>query len=218
MSKHILLHLFIGLLLTMFIISCAVTAALQMKPIYHSDIDRYELTKVSGLTASELKQDYDELVNYNSIWGDDKLELPHFKLSDSAAKHFAEARDIFLFFGWGIIVFGMAALAMIRLSPRKQYGNTYLLVTSCLSIALPCILGIFAMTSWDKLFVLFHKISFGNDLWIFDPKTDPIINVLPEQFFLHEALAIFAFMIAGGIICLIAYIKSKSTKEESARS
>lgn len=215
-SKHTLFHILAGVLLAMFIISAAVTTALNLKSIYYADIDRYDLTSVSGLTKEELKQDYDELIDYNSPWGDDKLEFPHFMMSPGGRQHFAEARDIFLFFAWGILMFGIPSLCAILLARRKKYGSTYLAVASFITLVLPAALGLFAATAWDKLFVLFHEVSFGNDLWLFDPATDPVIKVLPDEFFLHEALAIFGLVILGGIICLILYLHTKRTSSDNA--
>ena len=204
-----LFHLAAGLFLALFIISLSVTLALNAKFIYYSDIDRYDLDTVSGLTKEELRQDYRELIDYNSIYGDNSLDLPHFTLSADARQHFREARDIFMFFGWGVPVFGVIAAALAFIAYRKRYGAAYLAVASFISIVLPSALGAFALLAWDRFFVLFHEISFGNDLWLFDPAVDPVINVLPTEYFFHEAVAIFALVIAGGLISLFAYIKAR---------
>ena len=36
----------------------------------------------------------------------------------------------------------------------------------------------------------FHQIFFDNDLWILDPATDLLINIVPEPFFMDTALYI----------------------------
>ncbi|MBA30760.1 MAG: TIGR01906 family membrane protein [Dehalococcoidia bacterium] len=36
---------------------------------------------------------------------------------------------------------------------------------------------------FDYFFILFHEISFSNDLWILNPKTDYLIMIFPEKFF-----------------------------------
>ena len=205
-SGHALFHMLTGLLLSLFIISLAVTLALNMRFIYYGDIDRYDLTGASGLTREELKEDYSELIDYNCLWGDDSLDFPHFPLSDSASQHFAEARNIFLFFGWGVLMFGIPALLAVILAKKKKYGTAYLLYAAFITLVLPVVLGAACFAAWDKVFVLFHEVSFGNDLWLFDPAVDPVIKVLPDQFFLHEALAIFVLVVIGGILCLTARI------------
>ena len=57
-------------------------------------------------------------------------------------------------------------------------------VGMCLTLAL------LAYTNFTKYFTLFHKIFFDNDLWILNPKTDMLINLLPEGFFSDMAVRI----------------------------
>lgn len=215
-GKHTVFHIFTGIIITMFIISAAVTLALNFRFIYNADIERYNLEEISGLTAEELKVDYNELIDYNCIWGDTTLDFTHFTLSDNAAQHFREARSLFLFFGWGVIAFGILSVVLICIANRKELGISYLKYAAVISIFLPMLLGISAVIAWDRFFVLFHELSFGNDLWLFDPAVDPIINVLPDQFFFHEAMAIFGLVILGGIICALIYISLSRRKSHSA--
>lgn len=204
-TKHTLFHIISGMILAMFIISAAITLALNFRFIYRADIDRYDLTQVSGLTEEELMQDYNTLIDYNCVFGPDKLEFRHFTLSEGAAQHFREARVLFLFFGWGVIAFGLLSAVVILIARKKNIGFYYLKYASGITIVLPALLGIFAAFAWEKFFVLFHELSFGNDLWMFDPSVDPVICVLPSQFFFHEAMAIFGLVILGGVICAALY-------------
>ena len=45
-------------------------------------------------------------------------------------------------------------------------------------------------TDFSRYFVVFHHIFFDNDLWILDPDTDMLINIVPEAFFMDTALRI----------------------------
>lgn len=45
-------------------------------------------------------------------------------------------------------------------------------------------------TNFGKYFIIFHHIFFDNDLWILDPSTDMLINIVPEPFFMDTALRI----------------------------
>lgn len=38
-------------------------------------------------------------------------------------------------------------------------------------------------SDFNKFFIMFHEIFFDNDLWLLDPKTDLMIQMLPEKFF-----------------------------------
>ena len=53
----------------------------------------------------------------------------------------------------------------------------------------PLAIGIIAwLIGFDQFFVAFHEVLFCDNSWLFDPATDPIISVLPEQFFMHTFL------------------------------
>ena len=45
-------------------------------------------------------------------------------------------------------------------------------------------------TDFTKYFIIFHKIFFTNDLWQLDPRTDLLINIVPEPFFMDTAARI----------------------------
>lgn len=56
-----------------------------------------------------------------------------------------------------------------------------------LFFAMVCVLGLVISTDFTKYFVIFHHIFFNNDLWLLDPATDLLINIVPEPFFVDTA-------------------------------
>ena len=56
-----------------------------------------------------------------------------------------------------------------------------------LFFAMLCVLGRVRSTDFTKYFVIFHHIFFNNDLWLLDPATDLLINIVPEPFFVDTA-------------------------------
>lgn len=56
-----------------------------------------------------------------------------------------------------------------------------------------------AVIDFDAVFVLFHRLSFANDLWLMDPHTDMIIRLMPLSFFIR-----YAALIAGCWLVLLA--------------
>ena len=67
-------------------------------------------------------------------------------------------------------------------------------------------LALIVSTNFNKYFTLFHHVFFTNDLWILDPNTDLMIQMLPEAFFSGMALKILlSFIIYLSIIQLIAF-------------
>ena len=70
--------------------------------------------------------------------------------------------------------------------------------------------GLFA-TDFNKYFTLFHKMFFTNDLWLLNPKTDILINMVPESYFFSIVmigLSIFALLIISAIV-LSTYVAKR---------
>ena len=49
------------------------------------------------------------------------------------------------------------------------------------------LIAVWAMIDFDALFILFHQISFTNDLWLLNPATDLLIRLMPTSFFMEYA-------------------------------
>lgn len=52
------------------------------------------------------------------------------------------------------------------------------------------VIGAGCMINFDASFRIFHRIFFTNNLWIFDPRSDYMINMLPEGFFFDFVIRI----------------------------
>lgn len=57
--------------------------------------------------------------------------------------------------------------------------------------------------NFNSTFILFHKIFFRNDLWILDPRTDYLLIMFPERFFLEICLIILTLFVAINIVLLV---------------
>ena len=65
---------------------------------------------------------------------------------------------------------------------------------------------------FERFFIYFHQILFRNTDWLFDPATDPIINVLPESFFMQCFLLFFALLLLN--LVTLYTIGKKQLKEK----
>ena len=68
-------------------------------------------------------------------------------------------------------------------------------------IAVCAAVGIFAATRFRSMFEAFHRLFFGNDLWLLNPAEDALIRVMPEKFFMNMALGVG---ISAALRCLLA--------------
>ena len=111
-------------------------------------------------------------------------------------------KKIFDFFGWTLIItLGLTLIVIVIFVRKKEW--LWLRIAGILCIVLPAFLGIMVAVNWEYVFVTFHQLVFNNDYWLFDPTTDPIINILPDGYFMHCAIMIFVLVMAGSLLCFI---------------
>ncbi|NLW51984.1 MAG: TIGR01906 family membrane protein [Tissierellia bacterium] len=63
-----------------------------------------------------------------------------------------------------------------------------------------------AIMSFDfnKYFVIFHEIFFDNDLWLLDPRTDLMIQMMPLNFFIQMSIRILIqFLVFMGVVIAV---------------
>ncbi|MFU0828276.1 MAG: Integral membrane protein TIGR01906 [Lachnoclostridium sp.] len=196
----------IGLVFTLLFISVGVIAAVNFRFIYYLDISLLKIPETSGMDRQVIIDNYNALIDYNSPFFKGELKFPTLPASPSGLQHFAEVKNIFVAFYFIGLVSLIAAIFIILYKKRKKdYG--YLLVSSVMVLVLPAMISLGCAINFDAAFVLFHKIFFRNNYWLFDPVTDPVILILPETFFLHELIVIILFVILGSIALFLIYRK-----------
>ena len=190
--------------LTLCLICLAVVITLNFRPLYYFDIGYFNLVERTGYTEEIIRENYDVLIDYNSVFYKGSLEFPTLPMSEEGRIHFVEVKEIFVFFQ--AVLFPVALIGSIfGIFALKKQKPTYLLLTSVLSIAIPSVLGFLIAMNWDRFFVLFHELFFNNDYWIFDYRTDPIILFLPDGYFMHCAIMILLLILVGSLSCFILY-------------
>ncbi len=195
----------LALVLTLAIIGISVVGTLAFRPLYYHDMAALGIAEDTGLSEEEIRRNYDALIDYNMAWTDGDLKFPTLPMSETGKIHFEEVKEIFDVFKY-LAVFGsvLGVVGIVFMAKKKEYR--YLKMTAIISCGLPVVLGILVALFWDKIFVIFHELFFNNDYWIFDYRTDPIILLLPDEFFMHCALLIFGGVLFGALVCLICYV------------
>ncbi len=87
-----------------------------------------------------------------------------------------------------------------RIFPRAVCWGTGLF------FAVSALIAAIISTDFTRYFILFHHLFFRNDLWMLDPDTDMLINIVPEGFFrdtvLHIGIIYFLSVLLIFAICL----------------
>ena len=202
MKKKIAFHLGLALLYMLFIISASVTFVLNFRFLYYFDIQHLNIPETSGYSVSEIRQNYDALIDYNSVFNSDDLIFPTLSMSENGHTHFVEVKRIFVFVQCLTAVTLLLCITL-TIPCIKKRDFRFLTYAGILTLAIPAVLGILIAANWNTVFVTFHQLFFNNDYWIFDAATDPVITILPDTFFLHAAIMILGCVVAGSLLCLI---------------
>ncbi len=198
-----------ALAIALAVIILSVKFTLNFKPLYYYDIDHLNITENTTLTRDQIVSAYDYLIYYVEGGRSTEFKIPNLPSSASGATHFREVRDIFQKLDYLLYACCSAAVLGIIICSRKREFS-FLRLSSNLIFIISGAAVLFFSVNFDLAFTLFHKLLFSNDYWLFDPATDPVINLLPEEFFFHCLLLIAASITAASMLLRLASRKLRS--------
>ena len=218
--KMKLVSVLISVLVALLIVSASITLPILFRPFYYMQIEALELPEQTGLTFSDIKVAYDEMLDYCLGLRPD-FSAGVLWYSDEGVSHFADVKVLF-FVDFAII--GISAISLIiiaiilkkkRLSPHRFLGRSAPFWSVASIGAICAILGIACAINFRQTFIFLHKIFFiGKTNWSFKPSEDPIIRLLPNQFFSNCAIFIFSAIIIFSVaILLYEFLPRKNNNE-----
>lgn len=200
MDRINLKHIFFQIILVMSVITLSIAITILFTPLFEAHLAMFDIPEQVGMARETIMDNYYVLLEYLHFPWVDELVMPDFPTSASGAFHFYEVK--ILFYINYLILFITVPTSIYYLYRLKQESQLYRLKTpSFIASWIPIGLLIFLTISFDRMFVLFHELLFNNDAWLFNPATDPIINVLSQEFFMMCFILAFvlieAMFIAG---------------------
>lgn len=199
---------FVGSLL--FLLSLAILLTIYLAwLVYPLEISWLHLTSRVRFQPQIIQHNFNVLMDYLTNPLRQVLAMPDFPSSVSGIHHFAVVKGLFhLAQGVALVTLPMFFLfwkQVVRRGFLSLYRGGLLLMLS-----LPLVLGLIGVfIGFDQFFTLFHQILFvGDDSWLFDPAKDPVILILPEDFFLHAFLLFFCLY---ELIFGFLYLQSRKT-------
>ncbi|MBZ9685180.1 TIGR01906 family membrane protein [Clostridium estertheticum] len=208
-----LLKTFFIFCFTFSFITLSVYFTLLFKPLYYSDINILNIEASTNINKEELKANYDYLITYLTNNKTEEFNLPTLPSSDHGKIHFKEVKVIFDKLKVMLLFSILVSIVGILIN-KRQKKIRYLLTSSIVLIVLPITLLIPFLINFDRSFTIFHQIFFNNDYWLFDIATDPIITILPQDFFFHCSLLIILSISIISIVLRCIY-KSQYKKQHS---
>ncbi|EGT2206444.1 TIGR01906 family membrane protein [Clostridioides difficile] len=203
------LNVLFSVCISIVIIVGVINFTVGFKQLYYFDIDYLNISELSGLSKDDIKLNYDYLIDYNLNKNVSEFKLPTLKSSSQGKIHFEEVRNIFQNINKLAKLLLVVSLVGIILSVKNK-NIKILKTTSITLIIMPLLLTVPILLNFEKSFIIFHKLLFRNDYWIFNPDLDPVINMLPEEFFFHSGMMILILILLVSILLFVMYKLCKS--------
>ena len=211
-----------GVAVFFLIITFSIALPIYCRFFYYMQIEPLDLLLKTGYDLETIKSAYNEVLDF--------LTLPNvefgtgvFKFTEEGKAHFYDCKVLFNLNLSVLIVSFAVATTLLVLDKTKVVKlcrpfNMSVSFISALSIFI--VFGILALIisiDFDVAFTVFHKIFFpGKDNWLFDPRYDQILKILPQEFFMNCAILIGAsiILISLGII-IFQLIKRKNSQKKN---
>jgi integral membrane protein (TIGR01906 family) len=183
--------------------------------LYEYGFDKYDAEVRTGIDRDEVSRAGRELrayfnndaetVSIRNMEGGREVAL----FNERETGHLRDVKDLFgLTFRVqeATLVFVLAYVAAVFLWARERSLRSLAAQTlgaSLLAAAVIVGLGVVALTGFDRAFEQFHLISFDNDLWKLNPRTDHLIQMFPEEFWFDASMFVgILTLVEAGLLAL----------------
>ena len=180
------------------------------------DMEPEDLRYVTKEMMSYLRGDREDLTVVTRVAG---VEREFFNEREKA--HMADCRVLFV---GGIMLRRVALVILLAGMCLLVWSKTR--ISSFLPrlirrgiLGMLAVVGILAAlfaADFNRYFTIFHLIFFDNDLWILDPATDLLINIVPEPFWIRMGARVaIVFVILIGCVFALSIVWSMIDRKKS---
>ena len=170
--------------------------------LYEYGFNKYEVSAATGLDNEELLSVADQMVTY---FNSDEESLDIDLFNQREVTHLKDVKGLIQLAyrlqlaSLAYIVVYIVINFVLRRGAFWRGLARRLIWGSGATIALLAVLGLWAVIGFDSLFLLFHLVSFSNELWQLSPG-DKLLLLFPQGFFNDAALFVAAAAIGEAII------------------
>lgn len=212
--------------ITLFIIVAALEFCSYDKAFFNKQYKSYNAAQSIGISETDLSLVTSTLIDYL------KGDLPTLDVEverNGTTQQFFNQRekdhmvDVVVLFDlartvkWVSFVIALACGIFLHVVHKKQafriLGKTYLITVGAI-ITVGCVLAFIISRNFDAAWTLFHTLVFTNDLWLLDPNTDMLINLVPLPFFMaittRLAIILACSLTVIGGLSVFALVKNKN--------
>ncbi|AKP02287.1 TIGR01906 family membrane protein [Companilactobacillus pabuli] len=182
--------LFYTIALAFFILTAAITITIFASYLLFAfDIKHYYLEQAVSMKYSTIMKNYAQMMDYLINPFNWHFQLSDFTSSASGRLHFEDCKKLFLL-NFGVFIGSGLIVAKFR-KIRARFNKMFLWIG-----IVGIVVAILMLLNFDEFFVIFHEVLFRNSDWLFDPDKDPVINILPEEFF-TQCFILFFILFEG---------------------
>jgi len=211
-----------------------VRIAASWERVYDYAFSQYDVVAVTGIERPELdgsgraiiryfeSSEADELLDIRVQRGDEQIAL----FNQREILHMADVRDLFRLvyrIHEFALVYVVAYIAAVYLWSRERSMRRLAKDGVTAGVATVGILSVAAvgvLLGFDAIFEQFHLLSFSNDFWQLDPRTDRLVQMFPMGFWFDVTLAVGVLsVIQGGAVALagLGYVIWLDRRAEARR-
>ena len=190
-----------AVVLPLAVISAVVTNLVFDSSFYHAGQARYNVQSVTHLSPATMDRVNDGIVRF---FGDAEtlpqaltaVGAPSDVFNEREILHMNDVRGLiqgirvlqFASLAYVLVVVGLAATRWRR-GGRAAFSRM-LLLSTFVTIGVGVVAAVITYFWFDQLFLLFHEVSFHNDFWQLDPRTDHLIQMFPFEFWYDAMLTV----------------------------
>jgi integral membrane protein (TIGR01906 family) len=138
-------------------------------------------------------------------------------LSDRERAHMVDVRGAFALAG---LVVAVAFAVLVALGTVRRKRRSYWLAVragALLTVGVVAVVGAFCLLFFNQAFELMHGVFFQAGSYTFDPRTDRLVQLFPDQFWFESSMALGVAVVAlsGATILVGGRLAAASPDERS---
>lgn len=212
--RPVAIALFI-VLVPVFLITANVRLVINLPALYSYGYDRYEdeITRYMNIERDDYIDGGRQIRDY---FNNDAEELDARVVvggilrsiySEREVLHMSDVKDLVRgVYRLGelsaLYLFAFAVAGMFFEPWRRSLRRTawHMAMGGAVTLGLVVLVGLGALAGFERLFLAFHEVSFSNDLWQLNPRTDYLIAMFPEGFFFDATILIAVLIIVQSTV------------------
>ncbi len=169
------------------------------RQLYLWGYETFNVSASTGMSRAQLEEATDQLLTF--FEGGPPVSLKVLKggqpaplYNDKEMRHLDDVRNL-MGWAWSVQLVSLVALIVATagaLVVGRRAGLRWLakvaLGGGLMTVASVVVLGLLALSDFQAFWTQFHILSFSNDLWLLDPRTDYLIRMFPPPFWFQVVM------------------------------